>query len=198
VKCGTERAIFARDLAIWPMSGAADDDRWIMKLRVSAPIAVRLTEGPLRVTGLLLLGVAYLSACDVGYPTSQWDAANVDHAVISNGFELVGVHEDALCSGCHQATDYALKYQPANNQDCQACHMADYEAKHGPLGYPTTCTLCHTPTDWGDGSFDHTSASGGFNLWGPHLELPCTACHIAGSWQVRFDPEDSSDCGACH
>lgn len=169
-----------------------------MKLRVSAPSAVRVTKGSLRLTGLLLLGVPFLSACDSGYPTSQWDDTNVDHAALSGGFELIGTHDGAVCSGCHEATDYALKFEPANNQDCQACHLTRYEAKHGSQSYPTTCTLCHTPTDWGDGSFDHQSASGGFDLWGPHLQLPCTTCHVEGTFEPRFDPEDSSDCTACH
>jgi hypothetical protein len=169
-----------------------------MNLRVSTPSRVRVTKGSLRSMGLLFLGAAFLSACDLSYPTSQWDGANVDHTALSGGFQLIGVHDGAACSGCHDATNYALKYQPANNQDCQACHLAQYQAKHGPQGYPTTCTLCHTPTEWSDGSFNHQSASGGFDLWGPHLKLPCTACHVPGSFAPRFDPDDSSDCVACH
>jgi len=159
---------------------------------------VKLMKRPLRLTGLFLLGVASFWACDLSYPTSDWDNSSVDHTVLSGGFELIGVHETAACSGCHDPKDYGLKYDPVDNQDCVACHEADYQRKHGAQQYPTDCTLCHTPTDWDDGSFNHQTASGGFDLWGPHLLLPCTACHDAATWAPKFEPEDSRDCGACH
>ena len=169
-----------------------------MNRRVRTPSKVMLMKWPFRVTGLLVLGVAWLSACDLSYPTSQWDDPNVDHLALSGGFELIGVHETAACSGCHDPGNYAPKFQPVNEMDCIACHQADYDGKHAPAGYPTDCTLCHTPTDWDDGSFDHEASTGGFDLWGPHLQLPCTACHDAATWEPKFQPANSRDCGACH
>jgi len=169
-----------------------------MNRRVPAPWKMVSKKWPVPLTCLLVLGVAWLSACDLSYPTSQWDDPNVDHLALSGGFDLIGVHEAGSCSGCHDPKDYALKFDPADETDCVACHQADYDAKHAPAGYPTTCTLCHTPTDWEDGSFDHEASSGGFDLWGPHLTKPCTVCHEAESWEPKFDPADSRDCGACH
>lgn len=155
-------------------------------------------KGFLRLAGLLALGVAWVAACDLEYPTSRWDDAPLDHLALSGGFELIGVHENATCSSCHDPHDYGLKYDPAGEEDCVACHEAEYEEKHGLQGYPTDCTICHAPSDWGDGSFDHEASTGGFDLWGPHLSLPCTACHDAATWEPKFDPENSRDCGACH
>ena len=169
-----------------------------MNRRVRIPFDVILVKWPLRATGLLVLCVAWVSACDLSYPTSDWDDPAVDHLALSGGFDLIGVHETAMCSGCHDPSNYAPKFDPMDESDCIACHQADYDGKHAPAGYPTNCTLCHTPTEWGDGSFDHQVSSGGFDLWGPHLRLPCTACHVPETWEPRFDPEDSRDCVACH
>lgn len=171
---------------------------WMMNPRFRMPTRVELMKGPFRVTGLLFLGLGFLSACDLAYPTSQWADSDVDHAAISGGFELTGIHQNAACSSCHASSDYALKFDPANNGDCQACHLPQYQAKHGAQGYPTTCTLCHAATDWGEGSFNHQTSSGGFDLWGPHAPLACTACHVPGSFEPRYNPSSSSDCAACH
>ena len=169
-----------------------------MNRRVPTPSKRVLKKWPVPMTALLVLGVACFSGCDLGYPTSQWDDPNVDHLALSGGFDLIGIHEAAQCSGCHDPNNYAPKFDPASETDCVACHRADYDGKHAPAGYPTTCTLCHTPTDWEDGSFDHEASSGGFDLWGPHLTKPCTVCHEADTWEPKFDPANSRDCGACH
>jgi hypothetical protein len=169
-----------------------------MDRRFSTPSKMLMTRWPASVTGVLALGVALFSACDLSYPTSQWDDPSFDHLEVSGGFDLIGVHETALCSGCHDPSNYAPKYDPADEMDCVACHQAEYDETHAPAGYPTTCTLCHTPTDWGNGSFDHAASSGGFDLWGPHLTKPCTVCHDAVTWAPKFDPANSRDCGACH
>jgi hypothetical protein len=163
-----------------------------------SPSDLGLLSGSTRWVSLILFGVGSVSGCDLGYPTSQWDDPDVDHTVLSGGFELTGAHQGAACSGCHSAGNYELKYEPASNQDCQACHLAQHQSKHGAQGYPTTCTLCHTPTDWEDGSFNHAASSGGFELSGAHTSLPCTACHVPGTFEPRFEPAGSTDCAGCH
>jgi len=159
---------------------------------------VSVMKRSLRMAGFLLVGVVGLSACDLSYPTADWDNAAVDHVDLSGGFQLIGVHESAPCSACHDPKDYALKYHPSGNQDCVACHQPLYEAQHASMGYPTDCTMCHTPTVWADGSFSHEQKSGGFDLWGPHLSLACTRCHVPETWAPRFQPANSHDCVSCH
>jgi len=169
-----------------------------MNRRIPRMSKVSVMNGPLRMAGFLLVGVAWLSACDVSYPTSDWNNAEVDHVALSGGFDLVGVHETAPCAACHDPGNYAVKFHPASSQDCLACHETQYEAQHASMGYPTDCTLCHTPTDWANGSFSHQALSGGFDLWGPHTLLACTRCHVPGTFQPRFQPANSHDCVSCH
>jgi hypothetical protein len=51
---------------------------------------------------------------------------------------------------------------------------------------------------WSDGSIDHTTVSGGFELLGTHTSKPCTVCHDANTFAPLFNPVDASDCVACH
>jgi len=153
--------------------------------------------GPFRWAGYLLIGVAFLSACDLDYPTTTWADQDYDHAALSGGFGLTGPHEGAACTSCHVAGNFEVMFEPANNQDCLACHSADYETRHGSKGYPTTCLTCHTGTTWPRAAFDH-GVTGGFAFWGPHTSLECSACHTAGTFAVKFDPSDNQDCVSCH
>ncbi len=154
----------------------------------------RLAQGIL----VVVLGALALGGCDASYPSTDWENPSYDHAALSGGFQLLGTHADAPCTGCHASTNYAPLFQPADGNDCVACHRADYEAQHASQGYPTTCTLCHTPTVWSDGAFDHADLSGGFNLLQVHGGLPCTACHDAETFAPLFEPVDASDCATCH
>ena len=148
--------------------------------------------------GVLLFLLSSVNGCDPGYPPTAWEDAAYDHAALSGGFQLLGTHVGRPCTACHASSDYAPLFQAEDGNDCQACHMEEYEAEHAALGYPTGCTLCHTPTVWTDGSFDHLVASGGFELLGVHRSLPCTACHDPDTFEPIFDPEGAGDCGACH
>jgi hypothetical protein len=90
-------------------------------------------------------------------------------------------------------------FTPRDQNDCLTCHQADYQRKHAGSGYPTTCTGCHTPTQWLGASFNHTTASGGrFTLVGTHLTKPCTVCHDATTGAPKFAPRDQNDCLTCH
>lgn len=148
--------------------------------------------------GLWAIPVLALAAgCDPDYPTSQWDE-DVDHVAVSGGFELIGVHGNAACSGCHSSSNFALKFQPGSEEDCQACHIAQFPDQHQERGFPTDCAICHSPTRFDQGSFDHEVSSGGFDLWGPHASLTCTRCHEPGSFDPRYSPSNAQDCVACH
>lgn len=143
---------------------------------------------------------------DLGYPTtcllchngSSWPRTPFDHAAVSGGFELVGPHAAATCDACHAAGTFAPLFQPADNQDCYSCHAQDYELRHGNLGYPTDCMICHNGSTWPRSPFDHEVASGGFELIWPHYYFACSVCHDSATNEPLFEPKDEEDCSACH
>jgi hypothetical protein len=101
-------------------------------------------------------------------------------------YPLVGAHLQQECTSCHTGTVYQ-----GLPSDCVDCHLDDYNAttdpNHATAGFPTTCEVCHTPTAWEDGHFDHP-----FQLEGVHATLDCLACH-AGGYQGT-----PTDCVGCH
>lgn len=141
-----------------------------------------------------------------GYPTSclschgpdAWTDLTYAHRPESGGFPLLGVHATLSCSACHAETTFTPLYAPAGAGDCVACHRADYDAVHGGSTFPTTCAACHTTTTWVGAVVDHGAVSGGFELWGVHAALACTACHEPGTFEARYAPADDQDCVACH
>jgi hypothetical protein len=147
---------------------------------------------------LSLLGIAFLSACGLENPTEEWDGPNGDHAEVSDGFALVGVHAQMACAKCHESGTFVPLFEAGSPDDCLACHQAAYEGQHADSGYPTDCSVCHPPTAWTNATFDHEVVSGGFQLLGTHAEKACTACHDATTFEALFDPADTNDCAACH
>jgi hypothetical protein len=138
------------------------------------------------------------TTCISCHTPDTWGGATVDHPSISGGFDLIGVHAELTCTSCHVAVSYVPMYAPLDENDCITCHHSEYDSQHASTGYPTTCTSCHTPTTWSGATFDHSVASGGFDLAGPHTALACTSCHDAGTGEPLFSPADESDCIACH
>jgi hypothetical protein len=173
-------------------------NRWKMSRPKTLPVPRTFDSGSFRWTGLLLIGVAMLSACDLDYPTTTWTDPDYDHSALSDGFDLTGPHEGSACTSCHAPPNYDLIYDPADNQDCVACHEEDYEAQHGSDGYPTTCLTCHNGEVWERGPLDHEVESGGFDLTGPHEDAGCEACHAPSDFEVIFEPANDEDCVACH
>lgn len=182
-----------------PALGDAEAEQVIMWLPEVRPSNSMFAPIRTRWTGLLVLMVGFLGACDLDYPTTTWNDPAYDHVALSGGFELVGPHDGAACVGCHEAGNMALKFEPSSNQDCATCHSADFQARHGGSQYPTTCLSCHGGQAWERGPFDHETDSGGFDLWGPHANLECSSCHLVpGTFAPRFDPSSDQDCAACH
>ncbi len=140
--------------------------------------------------------------CAQCHVTLGWSGGtNFDHATASQGFVLEGAHTVQRCVACHTMPGFALRFAPApaSNQDCVACHQADYTREHGGQGYPTTCTDCHNPSNWG-ANFDHAVVGGGFALQGAHAQRACAACHNQPSNALKWTPPPAgnSDCVACH
>ena len=125
-----------------------------------------------------------------------WGGADFDHAAVADGFELLGVHALLSCAACHEA-DGTPKYPGVADDQCIACHQSDYDGRHGGSGTPTTCLQCHTRDGWDGADFDHTNASGGFDLLGAHTTLTCTACHEADG-TPKYPGVADDQCIACH
>jgi hypothetical protein len=130
--------------------------------------------------------------------TLAWTAnVRFDHPSVSGGFRLLGAHALIRCSSCHGPNLEPL-FQPANDQDCIACHQTDYDREHPGGAFPTTCLACHTVDTWSGATFDHALVASGFRLEGAHARIPCEACHSPTDWSVPFTPANDQDCISCH
>lgn len=130
--------------------------------------------------------------------TLAWTAyVKFDHPTVSGGFRLLGAHAWIRCASCHGPNMEPL-FQPANDQDCIACHDTEYNREHPGGRFPTTCLSCHTVETWSGATFDHAAGSGGFRLLGAHARLACEDCHSPTDWSIPFDPSSDQDCIACH
>jgi hypothetical protein len=130
--------------------------------------------------------------------TLAWTAyVRFDHPTVSGGFRLEGAHARIRCSSCHGPTMEPL-FQPANDQDCVACHQNDYEREHPGGSFPTTCLSCHNVETWSGATFDHALVANGFRLLGAHARIDCESCHSPTDWSVPFAPAGDQDCISCH
>jgi hypothetical protein len=138
---------------------------------------------------------------------------------VAGGFALVGAHAAEPCTSCHVPPDGHVPWNPANQNDCVACHQADYNAEHTGSGFPTTCTNCHTVNTWTGAVFNHDASF--FPIYSGNHQgkwSNCQQCHpSAGDYSVftcltchsrtETDPDhlqvagysyDSLRCLACH
>ena len=145
-------------------------------------------------------GSGFPTACLACHTTDNWDDAVFEHAVVSNGFGLVGAHEALDCSACHgPPPDLVPLFTPVDQDDCFTCHQDDYQDEHAGSGFPTTCLSCHNTNDWDDAVFDHASVADGFDLIGSHDALDCSACHNPPpGFEPLFAASNDEDCVACH
>ncbi len=135
-----------------------------------------------------------------GFPTTclschtinSWGGATFDHAQFASGFRLLGAHTSLACASCH-APDMTPLFHPANDQDCIACHQADYDREHPSGQFPTTCLQCHSTATWGGATFVHTSSM-----------TDCASCHhddfVAAASPVNHIQQGiiESFCNQCH
>ena len=133
--------------------------------------------------------------CETCHTQFVWpDAIFPDHALLANGFELIGAHEFAGCESCHTSPGYELIFDAAGQNDCIACHRSDYDEEHAGSGTPYECLLCHNTNDWDDTRrFDHDATF--FPIYsGTHRGEwnGCVDCHQAAPVMTSFT------CVSCH
>ncbi len=134
----------------------------------------------------------------LGFPTQcqqchttmdTWAGARFDHAAFT-GFALTGAHAQLDCTACHVGGKY--QGTPTN---CVGCHLKDFNGAKDPdhvkIGFPQTCSQCHSTATWLGAKFDH--ASTGFVLTGAHATLNCSACHTGGTLTAA-----NTTCVSCH
>jgi hypothetical protein len=128
------------------------------------------------------------TSCADCHGTATWTGATFDHQ--STSFPLTGAHRAVTCSGCH-----ADKVYRGKTSDCVGCHRPDFDQTksppHAAAGFGTTCTTCHTTTQWNGVVFDHATTR--FPLTGAHRAATCDACHADNVYRGK-----PSTCSACH
>ncbi|HEY0671920.1 MAG TPA: hypothetical protein VGD27_06625 [Longimicrobiales bacterium] len=133
--------------------------------------------------------------CTECHSTLSWAGAPFDHGAAANGFVLLGAHIRSTCGSCHTASGLRFNPPPTTQQECLACHNAEYQGQHAGNGYPTTCMTCHNMDTWDGAVFRHTT----FALVGAHTSLQCTACHAPSNNELIYPaPTGAADCVACH
>jgi hypothetical protein len=130
--------------------------------------------------------------CRVCHTGQTWQEVQFDHASVADGFELLGAHAWLPCTACHDSGGDPT-YPGVTDDECVACHQADYDGRHAGSGYPTTCLTCHTTETWQGAEFDHDAlyfpiAAGKHQgRW-----TGCETCHVDASNYAVFS------CFACH
>ncbi|PKP27262.1 MAG: hypothetical protein CVU06_02775 [Bacteroidetes bacterium HGW-Bacteroidetes-22] len=120
----------------------------------------------------------------------SWSGAGINH----NFFPLTGGHDIKDCRQCHQTNDYN-----STSAECLSCHLDDYNGTNNPshrtLGFPTSCTECHTTNPgWRPAAY-HEHDSRSFPIYsGKHNGEwnNCTDCHTNPSSYAQFS------CIDCH
>ena len=121
--------------------------------------------------------------CGDCHSPEEWTSVEFDHD--ATGFSLLGRHREATCLDCH--ADRTFQNTPTT---CFGCHEDD-DAHDGRSGQE--CGNCHSPTGWGDTSFDHARDTD-FALDGKHATLSCGDCHSDDPFADKLDPT----CLSCH
>ena len=133
-----------------------------------------------------------------GFPTLCQICHNPADTSFSQGkfdhnasYPLVGSHAAQGCADCHRNNLYR-----GTPRDCYGCHRAEYDQSkrpvHAAAAFPTTCEICHKPTDpgWDKGTFVHQTS---YALVGVHASQSCEACHKNSVYKGT-----SGDCYSCH
>jgi hypothetical protein len=59
------------------------------------------------------------------------------------------------------------------------------------VGFPTTCDVCHSTTNWTSATFNHNTTT--FPLTGAHTTVACANCHVNNNYTTL-----PTACVGCH
>ena len=130
--------------------------------------------------------------CSSCHPVNsfEWTGAGFNH----DFFPLTQGHSGLNCSACHTTGNY-----PDANPDCFSCHQTDYNnttnPNHQSMGFPTTCTTCHTTKPRMETGIIQRHDNQSFPIYsGKHSGTwdSCTDCHTNPSDYSQFT------CLTCH
>src|SRR5207244_4861394 len=97
---------------------------------------------------------SFPTTCATCHTTTQWLGAKFDHNTATK-FALTGAHVTVACAQCHVGGKFA-----GTPMDCVGCHLTDFQKttnpNHTAAGFATTCSFCHTTTQWLGAKFDHS------------------------------------------
>lgn len=122
----------------------------------------------------------YGQNCGACHQTTTWSRGRFDHNTTT--FPLIGNHVGVACLSCHIGGMFK-----GMSTNCSSCH-AEKDRHNGQYG--ADCSICHTPTGWGNIIFDHNSSA--FPLTGAHTLLTCNRCHVSVPLKI------STECSSCH
>jgi predicted CXXCH cytochrome family protein len=130
------------------------------------------------------------TTCNTCHTTTDWTGATFNHN--STTFPLTGAHTSVACNLCHTS---ASTYNGSLPTDCYSCHAADYNGttnpNHTTAKWPTTCTTCHTTTNWTSATLP-TSYHTFFPTTHGNANSVCATCHTNSSDYSVFT------CTGCH
>ena len=126
--------------------------------------------------------------CSICHTTAGWSPSSFNHN--KTAFPLTGAHVKVDCAQCHKNNNYTTVPTA-----CFGCHQTDYNntnnPAHGPAGFPTDCSVCHTTASWDGAVFDHNKTP--FPLTGAHIKVGCSSCHVNNVFAGT-----PTDCYSCH
>jgi hypothetical protein len=137
--------------------------------------------------------------CVECHGTTGWTDIDFNHQ--QTGFELSGRHQTIRCTECHQPDPKnppRTIYFTGLIQDCFSCHQDQHGGQFEEEG-KTTCSGCHSTTDWKPSTFDHNTAA--FKLEGAHSGVACEKCHkpeANGETAIIQYKLDRFECADCH
>jgi hypothetical protein len=130
--------------------------------------------------------------CSSCHPVNSfgWTGTGFNHSF----FPLTQGHSGLNCSACHTTGNYSDV-----SPDCISCHQTDYNSttnpNHQSMGFPTTCTICHsTSPGWKPADYTQHDSQYFPIFSGRHKGTwdTCADCHTDPNNYALFD------CKICH